>query len=738
MSASTENETPVRLEIDGMHCSSCVAHVEEALTSVDGVDSATVSLADSTAEVRGAGITAPTLVDAVRSAGYGAEPIALRRSLAEERIDLERRVAARALRWRRRVVIGLATWFPLAFVHWFGGLLGLPRHSLSLDWIVAGVASVAFFYVGFAFFQSAWEALRARTANMDTLVSVGAISAYLFSSVELVLRTTGEGQVPLYFVEVAGLLAFIAFGHWLEARTTAAAGGALRDLLALQPDEVVRLADRADTSGTVVPSASIRPGQFILVRPGDRVAVDGSIIEGRSAMDESAVTGEPIPVERGPGEPVVAGTISTNGRLVVETTTDGDATTISRIAEIVRAAQATKTRIQRLADRIAGVFVPIVFAVAAITLGAWWTLGGEQGLADGIINAVTVLVIACPCALGLATPTAVMAGSGAASRRGILVRSAEAMERAATVEVVALDKTGTLTLGRPRVENADDAVLRIAAALAAGSAHPLSEAVHAAALERGLEVPSVTEVLETPGRGVRGVVDGDSAELLSASIAVAEGRLDAEAVPEGRTCSVLEVDGAYRGAITFTDPVRPDARDLVAALGGLRVTPMILTGDRRSVASELAAELGIPTESVHAELTPEGKVSAVTGAGVPVAMVGDGINDAGALAEASARGGVGLAIGAGTNIAIESADIVIPADRLVSIVDALRISRATRRTIRQNLGLSFLYNTCAIPVAALGFLGSIGPLVAGIAMGLSSVSVVANSLRMSVRMRRGV
>ncbi len=736
MSSDTTKSDAVRLEIDGMHCSSCVAHVEEALTSVEGVAGAAVSLADSTAEIRGEGLEAGHLVEAVRAAGYSAEPIALRRSLAEEREDLERRITVRSVRWRRRVQLGLATWFPLAFVHWFGGSVGIPMESLLTQWIIAGVATLSFVYVGAAFFSSAWDALRVGTSNMDTLVSVGSISAYLFSLVELILRTTGSQNVPLYFVEVAGLLAFIAFGHWLEARTTAAAGGALRELLALQPDEVVKLSAVDDVTGTRVRSSSIRPGDLIQVRPGDRVAVDGSIVDGRSAMDESAVTGEPIPMERGPGDVVVAGTVSTNGRIVVKTDTDGDSTTISRIAEIVRSAQATKTRIQRLADRIAGVFVPIVLVIAVITCVLWWFLGGDSGLTSGIINGVTVLVIACPCALGLATPTAVMAGSGAASRRGILVRSAEGMERAATVRSVYLDKTGTLTLGRPRVESGEDQVLAFAASLAAGSAHPLSEAVIEAALERRLEIPRATDVLEEPGRGVRGTIEGQPTELLSATVALAEGLLEPEQVPPGRTCSVLVRDGAMVGAITFADQVRPDARDLIAALGTLDVSTGVLTGDRRSVAEELAADIGISSELVHAELKPEDKVAVISRSDEPVGMVGDGINDAGALAEAGARGGVGIAIGAGTNIAIESADIVIPADRLVSIVDALRIARATRRTIRQNLGLSFFYNTCAIPVAALGLLGSIGPLVAGIAMGMSSVSVVANSLRLSLRMRR--
>ena len=735
MTTEQDTNNRLRFEVDGMHCSSCVAHVEDALQSVPGVDSAAVSLADSTADVQGSGLDESAIVDAVRNAGYGAAPIAIRRSVAEERDDLERRMEARSARWRKRVVFGLVTWLPLAFVHWFGGLVGVPMGSLVVQWVIAGVATLSFLYVGSAFFSSAWDALRVRTTNMDTLVSIGSISAYGFSLVELILRTTGSQNVPLYFVEVAGLLAFIAFGHWLEARTTSSAGSALRKLLSLQPDEVLRLSGADDDTGELVRTSSIRPDDFFQVRPGDRVGVDGMIIDGRSAMDESAVTGEPLPVERGPGEPVTAGTVSTNGRLVVQASTDGDSTTISRIAEIVRSAQATKTRMQHMADRIAGVFVPIVLVVSVVTFAAWWLLGGEGGVAEGIINGVTVLVIACPCALGLATPTAVMVGSGAASTQGILVRSAGAMESAAVIDMVHLDKTGTLTRGQPRVEDAEDAVLARAAALAAGSAHPLSVAVVEAARERGLEVPRGADLIEHPGRGVSGTVDGVQLELVSARVVSEEGLGDVGKIPEGRSCSVLLEHGEVRGRITFSDELRPDAPALISALREMGIESGLLTGDRRGVALQVARAVGIDEANVHADLRPEDKVRLVSESTGRVAMVGDGINDAAALAAAGAGGGVGIAIGAGTNIAIESADIIIPADRLVTIVDSVRIARATRKTIRENLVLSFLYNTCMIPVAAFGLLGSSGPLIAGAAMGMSSVSVVVNSLRMRHRLR---
>ena len=732
--SSSDTVDSVRLEIEGMHCSSCVGHVEDALKSVDGVDGAVVSLADATAQVSGRAIDEVSLVQAVKSAGYAASPLASERSLAEERGDLERRTAVRAIRWRLRVIVGFVVWIPLAIVHWFGGAFGLPMDTSLVHWCIAGVSTVAFLYVGSAFFTSAWQALLVRTANMDTLVSIGAISAYVFSLAELIRETVGVHQGTLYFVEASGLLAFISLGHWIEARTTAAAGGALRSLLELQPDEVVRLSSATDSTGETVTSASIRPGDLIQVKPGNRVAVDGEILEGRSAMDESAVTGEPLPVDRSPGDQVTAGTVSTNGLLVVRTTTDGNTTTISRIAEIVRSAQASKTKIQKLADRIAGIFVPIVLVIAAVTFGSWWIFGNEDALVHAVVNMVTVLVIACPCALGLATPTAVMAGSGAASSKGILVRSAEAMERTAVIGRVCFDKTGTLTVGRPTVESGEDEVIRRAAALSIGSAHPLSEAIVTAASDRGLEVPSASDITEIPGRGLTARIGNAKIELQSASAAIAEGTIGQDMVAPGRTCSVLLEDGAFIGTITFTDKVRDDAAELIKELHARNIVAMLLTGDRRSVAEELASRIGLSQEEIHADLLPEQKVQVITSSPVTVAMVGDGINDAGALAEAGARGGVGIAIGTGTNIAIESADVVIPADRLLSVIDTIRISRATRRTIRQNLALSFLYNTCAIPVAAIGLLGSIGPLIAGIAMGLSSVSVVANSLRLRLQL----
>ena len=726
----TGNEATVRLSIDGMHCSSCVGHVEKALQSVAGVVDASVSLADSSARVSADGVSLDALVEAVVSAGFEAEPIATRRSLAQERAALDARITARLHRWRARMIVGLIVWLSVSDGMFTSGEGLLP------GWLKITLISVAFFYVGSAFFASAWSALRARSSNMDTLVSIGSLSAYFYSVVLLILHRNGIAlEHPLYFMESIGLLAFISIGHYLEARTTAAAGGALRSLLELQPDEVLRVNPNDGEDGRRVGTSLIAPGDLIRVRPGDRIAVDGHIREGRAAIDESSLTGEPLPVERGVSEPVVAGSVDTDGVLVVEASTHGDETTLSRIIEIVLEAQSSKTRMQRLADRIASVFVPIVLVIALVTFIAWWTLGGENALVHAFVSSVTVLVIACPCALGLATPTAVMAGSGAASLRGILIRSSAALERAAVVGRVCFDKTGTLTQGRPAVKGCDDDVLRDAASLAEGSNHPLSRAVVDAARERGVPVVPARELTEVAGIGLQGLVGGRPSELSSASRAIERGLLKSSDVPDELTASVLIVDGEVRGVISFEDRIREEAASVIAALrqDGRKVS--LLTGDRRGVAESVARSVGIDPEDVHAELTPEGKLAFVSASDVPLAMVGDGINDAAALAEAGVRGGVGIAIGAGTNVAIESADIVLPGERVGAVLEAIRIARATRRTIRQNLSLSFLYNTCAIPVAAFGLLGDSGPLVAGIAMGLSSVSVVANSLRLRLSLR---
>ncbi len=733
--APTGTDRTARLRIEGMHCASCVGRVEQALRQAEGVRSAEVSLAGGTAVVRGSELDPEALARAVETTGFHAEPVLRRESLAERREALERRQRDAARRWRSRVIVGASIWLPLELLHWLGPVLGVHAHGGAWLWITVIGATVALAYVGSEFYRSAFRAARARSTNMDTLVAIGATAAFALSIANLIRMRLGHADAPLYFTEAAGLLTLIGFGHWLEANMTAKAGVALRDLLSLQPDEVTRLASVDDHTGERLRSEDVAPGDLVLVRPGERVAIDGEIAAGRSSLDESVVTGESIPVDRAEGHPVVAGSMNLTGALVVRATTDGASTTVARIAEIVLNAQASKTRIQRLADRVSSIFVPAVLGVALLTL-AGWILAGDW--MTGVISATTVLVISCPCALGLATPTAVMVGSGAASRRGILVRTAASLERTASLKAVAFDKTGTLTLGNPRVVEAPDEALRLAAPLAAASTHPLSAAITQAARERGLEWPGASEIEERPGVGLVGRVGGRSIEIVSATEAGERG-LDLPPSPEDASVSAVVADGSLLGVIAFRDEPREEAASLLGWLRGEGLEAHLLSGDRPAVARSIGARLGIDPQRVHGGLSPEAKVERVRSlaAGVgPVAMVGDGINDAAALAEAGAAGGIGIAIGTGANVAIESADVVIPGDHIGSLGEFLRIGRLTLRTIRQNLALSFGYNTLAIPAAAFGLLGVHGPIIAALAMALSDVSVIGNSLRLAARLRR--
>ncbi|MCH8271468.1 MAG: cadmium-translocating P-type ATPase, partial [Planctomycetes bacterium] len=587
---------------------------------------------------------------------------------------------------------------------------------------------------GSAFYRSAWSAARVGTTNMDTLIAIGATAAYVLSWVSLL---GGQNGVPLYFGESAALLTLISLGHWLEARTTSQTGSAVRELLSLQPDSVTRLDGESDRTGRVVPSEQIGEGELILLRPGERVAVDGLILNGESTLDESIVTGESMPVDRGPGDGVIAGAINLSGVLVVRTSVDGRHTTVARIAEMVRSAQMSRTEIQRLADRVSAVFVPAVLIIAVITVLGWVMLGGGD-LVGGVIAATTVLVISCPCALGLATPTAIMVASGEASRRGIFIKSAHALELLARVSAVFFDKTGTLTQGRPRVIDADDDVLVLAAAVAAGSNHPLSRAIVEEAELRGLQFGSATGVHESAGVGISGTTSAGRVEIVAGDRAQDAGAESAKD-EQGGTVSAVIVDGERHGTIRFFDPPRPDALATIEALHRNGVRTSILSGDRKAAAEAVGEQVGIAPDDVHAQLSPEEKVERVRAYqadGAVAAFVGDGINDAAALVAVSADGGVGIAMGAGSNVAIESADVVVPGDHLYSLVALLDIGRRTLATIKQNLFFSFVYNSLAIPAAALGMLGMSGPVIAAIAMALSDLCVIGNSLRLKANLAR--
>ena len=707
------------LKLDGLHCASCAANVESTLQQQPGVSSVVVSLTQARATVTGGQLE--ELIGAVRSAGYGAEEVVHRLAPAELRSDLERRQADNERQWKRRAVIGLSIWIPMFILHWS------VEPTPWLPWVMCMLGTTVILAVGGGFYRSAWQAARNRTTNMDTLISIGATTAYLHSLVLFIIEQLGidTGQ-PLYFSEAAALFGVISLGHWLEARSSAKAGSAVRELLELQPETAERI--DADGSTATIASAEVQIGDRILIRPGSRVPVDGTIVEGESDLDESVVTGEPLPVLRRSGEHVVSGSMNTTGRLVIEADVDGRNTTVARIAELVTSAMASKANIQRLADTVSSIFVPVILAIALLT-GIVWSIvaiaaGDTQIFLDGVIAVVSVLIISCPCALGLATPMAIMVGAGESSRLGILIKSAAAFERTGRATDVVFDKTGTLTVGQPRLVTIDvvddrldeSELIRLAAAAESSSEHPLGRAIIDAATERSITIPPATEFTSSTGQGVAATVEGRRVEI---------GR-DEEA-----TCRVL-LDGELAGRLTMADEPRPDASTAVSTLRALGVRVHMLSGDRAAAAGAIAERVGIDADAVHAEQTPEGKIEFLERIDGHSIMVGDGINDAGALATAD----VGISLGSGTNIAIETATVVIPGDQVQAIPTTIRIARLTLRNIKQNLFFAFLYNTSMVPIAALGLLGTSGPLIAAIAMGCSDITVIGNAIRLRWLIRR--
>lgn len=695
-----------------MTCAGCAASVQRAIETRPGVQSASVSVTDGLATISGNPLDSQELIRAIREHGFDAEPVLETAAPAELRSEIEQRQAATERLWRYRAIVGLGLWVPLESLHW--GAHWMHWHGVWIDWVMLLGSTIIIIFAGSGFYRSAWLAARRGTSNMDTLISLGATTAYVYSMVIFALGL----DLTSYFSESAALLGIVSLGHWFEARASAKAGSAVRELLQLQPEtaEIVR----EDGSTSTIPSAEVQPGQRLLLRPGGRVAVDGRVIEGASAVDESIVTGESIPVEKSIGDLVSAGSMNTTGRLVIEATVDGRHTTVARIAELVQRAQTSRAPIQRLADRISAIFVPVVLLIAACSVLGWWLAGD---LPTGIISAVTVLIISCPCALGLATPMAVMVGTGAAGRRGILIKNAESLERIGRAKHVIFDKTGTLTAGQPRLtalapaDNTDEeTLLSLAAAVEAPSEHPLARAITAEARERGLNVPAVTGFRAIPGFGVEGVINGQQV------------RVERD---EHATARVL-VENRIIGTITLADALRPDAVQAVHELRTLGLTVTLLSGDKRVSAEAVGRELGLAPDNIHAEATPEAKSAFLSGATDETIMVGDGLNDAAAIASA----GTGIAMASGTNVAIESAAVVIPGDHVRSVPRLVRLSRATLRTIRQNLFFAFIYNAAAIPLAAFGMLGTYGPLWAAMAMGLSDITVVGNALRLKRRLGR--
>ena len=749
---------PVR----GMHCAACVGKVERALTSVPGVESASVNLATEQAAV----VFDPARTDlarlraAVAAAGYELAEARPDR-VPGEAVDGER--AAREAAQRReklKFVVGAVLSAPVLLggmshvLPWVPGVLQNP-------WVQLVLATPVQVWVGWQFHRGFVHDLRYRTASMSTLVSIGTSAAYLWSvAVTLWPHAFMRHGAMTYYDLSAVVITLVVLGRWLEARARGRTSEAIRRLMSLAPRAARVIRDGVEMD---VPTAEVRVGDFVRIRPGERVPVDGVVTEGASTVDESMLTGESLPAEKAPESSVFAGTVNRTGSFVFRAARVGSETTLARIIQLVAEAQGSRAPIQRLADRVAAVFVPIVLVIAALTFIAWWLLGPEPAGLLALANAVAVLVIACPCAMGLATPTAIMVATGRGAEFGVLIKSAAALERLHRVDTVVFDKTGTLTVGRPAVTDvipvgpavgvrvaggaaaeasgemtAADEILALAAAAEQASEHPLGEAVVARAKERGLALPPMREFSTVAGQGIDAMTTDGRVLLGNRTLMDARG-IDVDVLApgvqrlaaEGKTVIYVAFAGQVLGVIAVADVPKPEAKSVVAALKRLGVSVAMLTGDHRLTAEAIARQAGL--DRVLAEVLPEDKARAIKvlqAEGRRVAMVGDGINDAPALAQAD----VGIAMGSGTDVAIDAADVTLMRGDLNGVVTAIELSRATIRVIRENLVWAFGYNTILIPVAA-GVLYPVwgvllSPILAGSAMAFSSVSVVTNSLRL--------
>ncbi|MGW6919417.1 heavy metal translocating P-type ATPase [Kitasatospora sp. NPDC054939] len=745
MTTQAPASTEVELQIGGMTCASCAARIEKKLNRMDGV-TATVNYATEKARVTVAdGVGVADLIATVEATGYtaavprpAADPAAADGRPAEEADELaplrQRLVTSLVL---AVPVIAMAMVPALQFDHW--------------QWLSLTLAAPVVTYAAWPFHRAAWTNARHGAATMDTLVSLGTAAAFLWSLWALFLGKAGtagmrhgfeftiartDGSANIYLEAAAGVTAFILAGRYFEARSKRTAGAALKALLELGAKDVTVLRNGAEVR---IPTAELQVGELFVVRPGEKIATDGVVEQGASAVDASMLTGESVPVEVTVGDAVTGATVNAGGRLIVRATRIGADTQLSRMARLVEDAQNGKAAAQRLADRISAVFVPVVITLALATLGYW--LGTGEGWTAAFTAAVAVLIIACPCALGLATPTALLVGTGRGAQLGILIKGPEVLESTRRVDTVLLDKTGTVTTGRMSLlavrtaeGTTEEEALRLAGALEHASEHPVAAAIAGAAAQRLGTLPAVEGFENVPGLGVQGVVDGHAvvagreqllgewSQYLPAELAAAKRTAEAA----GRTAIAVGWDGEARAVLEVADAVKETSAEAIARLRALGLTPVLLTGDNRAVAEAVAAEVGIAPEHVIAEVLPQDKVDTVArlqAEGRVVAMVGDGVNDAAALARAD----LGLAMGTGTDAAIEAGDLTLVRGDLRAAADAIRLSRRTLATIRGNLFWAFGYNVAALPLAAAGLLN---PMIAGAAMAFSSVFVVGNSLRL--------